>query len=81
MEQELLRLKKEVRDRLYDRLQEKFGGNNRELARKVGCHEKTIRTILACEQDITLGLLFRLCRALDVSASELLQDLEFNTNK
>lgn len=78
MENELVRLKKEVSDRIYSRLQEKFDGNNRELARRVGCHEKTIRTIFAYKQDITLGLLFRICKALDITVSELLDGLEFN---
>jgi DNA-binding Xre family transcriptional regulator len=81
VEKEITRLKVEVTQRLYDLHQEKFGGNNVHLANASGCTESTIRNIFAKlndkdkGQDITLGMAFRLCHALGVKLSEVIDGL------
>lgn len=80
-ESEVLRLKIEVTKRLYALHQAKFGGNNVHLAKASGCTESTIRNIFAKltdkdkGQDITIGMAFRLCHALDVKLSDLVEGL------
>ena len=82
MEKEIKRLKVEVAKRLYSLHQSKFGGNNVHLAKASGCTESTIRNIFAKlndkdkGQDITLGMAFRLCYALEVDLSDLVKELE-----
>ena len=84
MDKEILRLKVEVTKRLYALHQEKFQGNNVHLAKASGCSESTIRNIFAKlnnkhqGQDITIGMAFRLCHALEVDLSELVKGLEVN---
>ena len=81
VEKEIIRLKVEVTKRLFTLHQSKFGGNNVHLAKASGCTESTIRNIFAKlndkdkGQDITLGMAFRLCHALDVKLSDLVEGL------
>lgn len=78
---EIKRLKVEITKRLFALHQKKFGGNNVHLAKASGCSESTIRNIFAKlndkdkGQDITLGMAFRLCHALDTDLSELVKGL------
>jgi DNA-binding Xre family transcriptional regulator len=80
-EREIKRLKVEVTKRLFALHQTKYGGNNVHLAEASGCRESTIRNIFAKltdddkGQDITLGMAFRLCHALGVELSELVEGL------
>lgn len=82
MEKEIKRLKVEVTKRLYALHQSKFGGNNVHLAKASGCTESTIRNIFAKlndtdkGQDITLGMAFRLCYALEIRLDDLVKGLE-----
>ena len=82
MDKEVERFKVEVAKRLYTLHQEKFGGNNVHLAQASGCSESTIRNIFAKlkdkdkGQDITLGMAFRLCHALEVNLSDLVKGLD-----
>ena len=84
MDKEVLRLKIELTRRLYALHQQKFGGNNVHLANAAGCGEATVRNIFAklknqhSGQDITIGMAFRLCYALDVSLSDLVKGLDIN---
>lgn len=86
MEKEVGRLQVEVTRRLYELHLEKFKGNNVHLAEAAGCSESTVRNIFAklknkhAGQDITLGMAFRLCYALGVSLSELVEGLEILDN-
>lgn len=81
MDKEIKRLQVEIAKRLYALHQEKFGGNNVHLAKAAGCTESTIRNIFAKlhdkdkGQDITLGMAFRLCSALEVKLSQILDGL------
>lgn len=81
MEKEIIRLKVEVTKRLFALHKSKFGGNNVHLAKASGCTESTVRNIFAKlndidkGQDITLGMAFRLCHALDVKLSDLVEGL------
>jgi len=88
MEKEIKRLKVEVAKRLFALHQSKFGGNNVALAKATGCTESTIRNIFAKlndtdkGQDITLGMAFRLCNALDTQLSDLVAGLDIkDSNK
>ncbi|MBK7181873.1 MAG: helix-turn-helix transcriptional regulator [Bacteroidetes bacterium] len=82
MEKDISKLKIEITKRLYKLHQAKFGGNNVHLAKASGCSESTIRNIFAKlndkdkGQDITLGMAFRLCHALGVKLSDLVDGLE-----
>lgn len=82
MEKEIKRLKVEVTKRLFALHQSKFGGNNVHLAKAAGSSESTIRSIFAKlndtdkGQDITLGMAFRLCYALDVKLEDIVKGLE-----
>lgn len=81
MDKDIQRLKVEVTKRLYALHQEKFQGNNVHLAKASDCSESTIRNLFAKlndkdkGQDITLGMAFRLCHALDIKLSDLVDDL------
>ncbi len=90
MEKEVKRLTVEVTKRLFALHQSKFGGNNVHLAKACGCSESTIRNIFAKlndkdkGQDITLGMAFRLCHALEIKLSDLAEGLGIkgeNTNR
>lgn len=78
---EIKRLKVEITKRLFALHQKKFNGNNVHLAKASGCSESTIRNIFAKlndkdkGQDITLGMAFRLCHALDTDLSDLVKGL------
>ena len=82
MEKEINRLKVEVTKRLFALHQSRFGGNNVHLAKAAGCTESTIRNIFAKlndkdkGQDITLGMAFRLCNALEIKLSDLVEGLD-----
>lgn len=81
MEKEIKRIKVEVTKRLFALHKAKFGGNNVHLAKASGCSESTIRNIFAKlndkdkGQDITLGMAFRLCHALGVKLSDIVEGL------
>ena len=81
MDKEIERLKVEVTKRLYALHLEKFKGNNVHLAKAADCSESTIRNLFAKlndkdkGQDITLGMAFRLCYALEVNLSDLISSL------
>lgn len=81
LDREIQRLNVDVAKRLYALHQEKFKGNNVHLAKASGCSESTIRNIFAKlndkdkGQDITLGMAFRLCYALEVKLSDVVFDL------
>ncbi|MBX3164137.1 MAG: hypothetical protein KF900_06615 [Bacteroidetes bacterium] len=80
-ENEIKRLKVEITKRLFVLHQQKFGGNNVHLAKATGCSESTIRNIFSKlndkdkGQDITIGMAFRLCYALDTKLSDLVNGL------
>jgi len=81
VEREIKRLNIEITKRLYALHKEKFNGNNVHLAKASGCAESTIRNIFAKlsdkdkGQDITIGMAFRLCHALEIELSELVKGL------
>lgn len=81
MDKDIQRLKVEITKRLYTLHQEKFRGNNVHLAKASDCSESTIRNIFSKlndkdkGQDITLGMAFRLCYALDIKLSDLVDNL------
>jgi DNA-binding Xre family transcriptional regulator len=75
-EKQLDKIKKEVTKRLYERFTAKYKGNKLRFAKAAGCDEKAIRLIFDEEQGMTLNLLFKLCRALNVTPSELLSGLQ-----
>lgn len=78
MHNELDDLRKEVITRIYNQFQIKFGGNNRSFARAAKCDEKTIRLLWNHEKNtgMTLNLLFKLAKALEMTPSKLLEGLE-----
>lgn len=81
MEKEIKRLQIEITKRLFKEHQIKFSGNNVHLAKAAGCSESTIRNIFAKlhdkneGQDITIGMAFSLCHALDLNLSDLVEGL------
>ena len=77
MQKQLDEIKKEVVDRIRIVFLRDFDGNNRKFARAVGCDEKTIRYLFDHNQGMTLNLLLKISRAIQISPSELLKGLEF----
>ncbi|MEO9851591.1 MAG: helix-turn-helix transcriptional regulator [Reichenbachiella sp.] len=53
----------------------KFQGNKSVFAQACSCDEKTIRKILNGEQFISVNLAFRICKALEITMSELFEGL------
>lgn len=77
MQKQLDSIKEEVVDRIRIVFLQDFDGNNRKFAKEVGCDEKTIRFLFQHNQGMTLNLLFKIARAINVSPSKLLEGLEF----
>ncbi|MFT3793651.1 hypothetical protein [Flavobacterium sp.] len=75
MQGQLNEIKAEVTRRIHERFMEKYGGNKLRFAKDAGCDEKTLRLLFDEGSGMTLNLLFKLAKALNVSASELLSDL------
>lgn len=76
MQKQLDEIKAEVIKRIEKIFLNDFDGNNRKFARAVGCDEKTIRYLFNHNQGMTLNLLFKISRAIQISPSELLEGLE-----
>ena len=76
MQRKLDSIKTELIKRIYTLFIEKYGGNKLQFAKAANCDEKTIRKLFDEKQGMTINLLFKICFALDVTASELLNDLE-----
>lgn len=77
MQKQLDSIKEEVVERIRIVFLRDFDGNNRKFAKEVGCDEKTIRFLFQHNQGMTLNLLFKIARAINVSPSKLLEGLEF----
>jgi transcriptional regulator with XRE-family HTH domain len=75
MDKELENLEKEISNRLYNIFLIKYEGNKSAFARASDCTEGTIRRVFKNKQSITINLLLRLCQALQISASDLLEGL------
>lgn len=68
-------LQAEVVKRIETLFIKKYQGNKSAFARECGCDEKTIRKIMNGEQFISVNLAFRICKALDLTMSELFEGL------
>jgi plasmid maintenance system antidote protein VapI len=77
MQKQLEELEAKINKEIYKRFLEKFHDNKSAFARAAYCRESTIRRIFKNEQSITIPLLLRICTALDVKPSELLNGIEF----
>jgi len=75
MQKQLEEIKQEVTKRIYKEFMIKFAGNKLQFAKAAGCNEKTIRLLFDEDAGMTLNLLFKLAKALDVEPSELLKGL------
>ncbi|TRW21467.1 helix-turn-helix transcriptional regulator [Flavobacterium zepuense] len=65
----------ELSKRIYKLFLKKFGDNKSEFARASNCTEGTIRRILLNKQGITINLLLRIAKALEVEITDLLKGL------
>lgn len=81
MQKQLEEIKQEVTKRIYKEFMVKFGGNKLQFAKAAGCNEKTIRLLFDEGAGMTLNLLFKLAKALEVEPSELLKGLFIEDNK
>ncbi|WP_296143388.1 helix-turn-helix transcriptional regulator [uncultured Flavobacterium sp.] len=70
-------LEKILAAEIYRRFLIKYDNNKSAFARASDCRESTIRRIFKNEQSITVPLLLRICNALDVTASEILNGIVF----
>jgi hypothetical protein len=75
MEKELNEIKKELTARIYVIFQKQFNGNKTLFARKVGCSEKAVRLLFDFGQGMSLNLLLKICHAIGMTPSELLDGL------
>jgi plasmid maintenance system antidote protein VapI len=69
-------LKSELTKRIYILFLEKYDANKLRFAKSVGCDEKTIRLLFDMNQGMTMNLFFKIAKALEISPSELLKDLQ-----
>ena len=76
MQNQLDGIKTEITRRIYILFMEKYEGNKLSFAKSVSFDEKTIRLIFNNNQWITLNLFFKIAKALDVEATELIKDLK-----
>lgn len=76
LEKQLEKTKKEVTKRLHELFMSKYQGNKLRFAKDAKCDEKAIRLLFDEGQGMTLNLLFKLCYALNTTASELLKGIE-----
>jgi DNA-binding Xre family transcriptional regulator len=75
-EKQLEKIRADVTERLYERFMAKYEGNKLRFAKAAGCDEKTLRLLFDEGQGMTLNLMFKLCYALDITPSELLNELQ-----
>lgn len=72
------RLETKLVEHLYSVFLIKFEGNKTKFAIASECSETTIRRVFLNKQRMTLNLFLRFCLALELSASELLNEIENN---
>ena len=77
MQNKLDELEKILTAEIYSRFLIKYDNNKSAFARASHCRETTIRRIFKNEQSITVPLLLRICNALDVTPSEILNGIVF----
>lgn len=75
MQKELDEIKKEVTERIYQKFLKKYNGNKSQFAKDANVNESSIRNLFN-GQGTTLNMLFKICFALEISPSELLEGLE-----
>ena len=75
MQKELEEIKVEVTKRIHKEFMTKFAGNKLQFAKAAGCDEKTLRLLFDEGSGMTLNLLFKLCKALELQASDVLKGL------
>lgn len=80
MSDELAEIEAELSKRIYNLFIKKYDGNKSKFALASDCRESTIRRILRNEQGITINLLLRIAKALDVEITELLKGLSLPVN-
>jgi DNA-binding Xre family transcriptional regulator len=80
MQKQLDILKETITKRIYTLFMEKYNGNKSRFAKDAGCNEKTIRLLFDHNQGMTLNLLFKISYALNVQPSELLKELNLNSD-
>ena len=76
MQKELDDIKIELVNRIYKLFLTKFNGNKTRFAFACKCDEKAIRKIFNHEQGITVNLLLKICKALEITPSELFLGIE-----
>ncbi len=76
MQNELDDLKEKLTKRIHILFIEQYEGNKSQFAKAVGCDEKTLRLIFDFDQGMTINLFFKIAKALKITPSELLKDLE-----
>lgn len=70
------KIEKELVEKIYKLVLEKFNGNNSRFANASDCSETTVRRVFANKQRMTLNLLLRFCNALEISIVELFNDVD-----
>lgn len=65
----------EVTRRLHVEFMAKYAGNKSKLAKDAGCTEGALRHLFEKEGNLSLQLLFKLCAALEVKPSEIIESL------
>lgn len=78
MQRKLDDIKIELSDRIYKLFMIKYKGNKSKFSDDCDCDEKAIRKIFNYEQGLTMNLFFKICKALQISPSDLLKDLELD---
>lgn len=74
MQKQLEKIEIELAHRIYKLFINKYDGNKSAFARASQCNETTIRRIFRNEQGITINLLIRISKALDIEPNELIKD-------
>lgn len=74
-------IEEKIAEKIYKLNLEKFNGNNSRLALLADCSETTVRRIFRNKQRMTLNLLLRFCKALDVDIVDLLKEIDTSATK
>lgn len=71
----------EVTNRIHIEFMAKYGGNKLKFAKDAGCDEKALRHLFDNGGNLSLKLFFKLCGALEIFPSEVLNGLSMRKKK
>ncbi len=77
---QLDRIKNELTDRIFVLFIQKYNGNKSQFARAAEVNESSIRDLFNKKQGMTVNMLFKLCYALEIKPTDLIDGLMIVNN-